>query len=42
MATIMCVEWDEAVRHARAIVRQANRVLVGGFDPHSNGAVPEY
>lgn len=34
--------FDEAVGHAGAIVRQSNGVLVGGFDPRSNGAVAAY
>jgi gamma-glutamyltranspeptidase/glutathione hydrolase len=34
--------FDEAVGHAGAIVRQDNGVLVGGFDPRSNGAVAAY
>lgn len=34
--------WDEAVGHAGAIVRKADGVLVGGFDPRSNGAVAAY
>jgi len=31
--------WDEAVGHAGAIIRHANGVLEGGFDPRSNGGV---
>lgn len=32
-------DWDEAVGHAGAIIRHANGVLEGGFDPRSNGGV---
>lgn len=31
--------WDEGVGHAGMLVRHANGVLEGGFDPRSNGAV---
>lgn len=31
--------WDDAVGHAGMLVRHANGVLEGGFDPRSNGAV---
>jgi len=30
--------WDESVGHAGMILRHANGVLEGGFDPRSNGA----
>lgn len=32
-------DWDEGVGHAGMLVRHANGVLEGGFDPRSNGAV---
>ena len=31
--------WDEGVGHAGMLIRHANGVLEGGFDPRSNGAV---
>ena len=31
-------DWDESVGHAGMIIRHANGVLQGGFDPRSNGA----
>jgi len=34
--------WDEAVGHAGMLVRHANGVLEGGFDPRSNGAVAAF
>ena len=34
--------WDEAVGHAGMVIRQANGVMVGGYDPRSNGAVAAY
>lgn len=34
--------WDEAVGHAGMLIRHANGVLEGGFDPRSNGAVAAF
>ena len=34
--------WDEAVGHAGMLIRQANGVMVGGYDPRSNGAVASF
>jgi len=34
--------WDEAVGHAGLLMRHANGVLEGGFDPRSNGAVAAF
>ncbi len=34
--------WDEAVGHAGMVIREANGVMVGGYDPRSNGAVAAY
>lgn len=34
--------WDESVGHAGAIARQPNGLLLGGFDPRSNGAVAAF
>ena len=34
--------WDEAVGHAGMVIREANGVMVGGYDPRSNGAVATY
>ena len=34
--------WDEGVGHAGMLVRHANGVLEGGFDPRSNGAVASF
>lgn len=31
--------WDESVGHAGMLIRHANGVLEGGFDPRSNGSV---
>ena len=31
-------DWDESVGHAGMIIRHANGVLQGGYDPRSNGA----
>jgi len=38
----MLADWDESVGHAGALVREANGLLVGGFDPRSNGAVAAF
>lgn len=35
-------EWDESVGHAGALVRQSNGLLIGGFDPRSNGSVAAF
>ncbi|MBA3625994.1 MAG: gamma-glutamyltransferase [Methylibium sp.] len=35
-------DWDESVGHAGALIREANGLLVGGFDPRSNGAVAAF
>jgi gamma-glutamyltranspeptidase/glutathione hydrolase len=32
-------DWDEGVGHAGLLIRQANGVLQGGFDPRSDGSV---
>jgi gamma-glutamyltranspeptidase/glutathione hydrolase len=32
-------DWDEGVGHAGMLIRQANGVLQGGFDPRSDGSV---
>lgn len=34
--------WDEGVGHAGMLIRHANGVLEGGFDPRSNGAVASF
>lgn len=34
--------WDEGVGHAGMLLRHANGVLEGGFDPRSNGAVASF
>jgi gamma-glutamyltranspeptidase/glutathione hydrolase len=34
----MLTDWDESVGHAGMIIRHANGVLQGGYDPRSNGA----
>ena len=34
--------WDEAVGHAGMLMRQANGVMIGGYDPRSNGAVASF
>lgn len=34
--------WDEGVGHAGMLVRHANGVLEGGYDPRSNGAVAAF
>jgi gamma-glutamyltranspeptidase len=34
--------WDEGVGHAGMLIRHANGVLEGGFDPRSNGAVAAF
>jgi len=35
-------DWDESVGHAGALVREPNGLLVGGFDPRSNGGVAAF
>ena len=35
-------DWDESVGHAGALVRQPNGLLMGGFDPRSNGSVAAF
>lgn len=35
-------DWDESVGHAGALLRQADGLLLGGFDPRSNGGVAAY
>ena len=35
-------DWDESVGHAGMIIRRANGVLEGGYDPRSNGAAIGY
>ena len=35
-------DWDESVGHAGMIIRSANGVLEGGYDPRSNGAAIGY
>jgi gamma-glutamyltranspeptidase/glutathione hydrolase len=34
--------WDEGVGHAGMLIRHANGVLEGGYDPRSNGAVAAF
>ena len=34
--------WDEGVGHAGMLIRHANGVLEGGFDPRSNGGVASF
>jgi oxamate amidohydrolase len=34
--------WDEAVGHAGILLKQTNGLLVGGFDPRSDGGVAAY
>jgi gamma-glutamyltranspeptidase/glutathione hydrolase len=34
--------WDEAVGHAGILIKQPNGLLVGGFDPRSDGGVSAY
>ncbi len=38
----MLADWDESVGHAGALVREANGLRVGGFDPRSNRAVAAF
>ncbi len=38
----LLADWDESVGHAGALIREANGLLVGGFDPRSNGSVAAY
>jgi len=38
----MLADWDESVGHAGMIIRHANGVLEGGYDPRSNGAAIGY
>lgn len=33
---------DDGVRHAAMLIRHANGVLEGGFEPRSNGAVASF
>ena len=35
-------DWDESVGHAGALIRQPNGLLMGGFDPRSNGSVAAF
>jgi gamma-glutamyltranspeptidase/glutathione hydrolase len=35
-------EWDESVGHAGVLLRHPDGLLVGGFDPRSNGAVAAF
>jgi gamma-glutamyltranspeptidase len=35
-------DWDESVGHAGALVREANGLLAGGFDPRGNGGVAAF
>lgn len=35
-------DWDESVGHAGALIREPNGLLVGGFDPRSNGGVAAF
>lgn len=38
----LLADWDESVGHAGALVREADGLLVGGFDPRSNGGVAAF
>jgi gamma-glutamyltranspeptidase len=38
----LLAEWDESVGHAGALIRQPNGLLLGGFDPRSNGGVAAF
>ncbi|WP_298828505.1 gamma-glutamyltransferase family protein [uncultured Piscinibacter sp.] len=35
-------EWDESVGHAGALIRHPDGLLMGGFDPRSNGSVAAF
>ena len=38
----LLTDWDESVGHAGALIREADGLLMGGFDPRSNGAVAAF
>lgn len=38
----LLADWDESVGHAGALIRQPDGLLMGGFDPRSNGAVAAF
>ena len=38
----LLADWDESVGHAGALIRDADGLLMGGFDPRSNGAVAAF
>jgi gamma-glutamyltranspeptidase/glutathione hydrolase len=38
----LLADWDESVGHAGALVRHSDGLLMGGFDPRSNGAVAAF
>ena len=38
----LLADWDESVGHAGALVRRSDGLLIGGFDPRSNGAVAAF
>lgn len=38
----MLADWDESVGHAGALLRQPDGLLIGGFDPRSNGGVAAF
>ena len=38
----LLADWDESVGHAGALIRQPDGLLIGGFDPRSNGSVAAF
>jgi gamma-glutamyltranspeptidase/glutathione hydrolase len=38
----LLADWDESVGHAGALIRHPDGLLMGGFDPRSNGAVAAF
>jgi len=38
----LLTDWDESVGHAGALIRDAEGLLMGGFDPRSNGSVAAF
>lgn len=38
----LLADWDESVGHAGALIRHDDGLLIGGFDPRSNGAVAAF
>ncbi|MGD9833377.1 MAG: gamma-glutamyltransferase family protein [Piscinibacter sp.] len=38
----LLADWDESVGHAGALIRHTDSLLMGGFDPRSNGAVAAF